>query len=168
MSTNSILSTNIVLGSLVLLSYYVLLPRTLPSGKVEPLWFGIDGKVRQMYYLSMVLTVVGYLGALWWIHTHASSKTRHTYVNAYIVTLLGALSWSVALWVWGRSTQSRALAVGGVFGALLLTTLGAWWLVGTAYANRAPWWVISLLGVYVFHVTVLDNGGWFYAFYVHQ
>lgn len=168
MASNSILHTNVVGGALVLLSYVFLLPRTLPDGSVDRLWFGIDGWSRGGFYVSMAVTVVTYLWAMTWLNNHATAASRLKYVYAYALTLLGAFGWTVALFLWGRLRRvgsfAKGLAVAGVFLALLVTTAGAWSLVHEARANLAPWWVLFFIGFYVCHVTVLDNGVWFYAF----
>lgn len=172
MRKNLILYTNVVGGALVLLSYVLLLPRTLPDGHVEPLWFGIDGWTRRVFYGSITVTVITYLWAMAWLNQHAIPAGRLKYTYAYAVTLVGALSWTVALFLWGRlrhiGSLAKALTAAGVALSLLVITLGAWWLAWEAHQNHTPRWVLLFVCFYVFHVTVLDNGVWLYAFVVGQ
>ena len=161
-----LLPTTIILGFFVLLSYYVLLPRTLPSQTIDPLWFGIDGHLRSFYYTSILCSGVVFLCALYWVSHNINGRNARRYIAAYILLLLSASLWTVSLWWWGQT--SSPVAVWSVFAALLGTTLGSMWVLHNAYSDKAPVWVLLCLVYFAFHVMVLDNVGWFYAFYTHS
>jgi hypothetical protein len=159
----SLLSITAMGGFFVLLSYYMLLPHTLPSQKIEPLWFGIDGALRTFYYASIVCSGIVFMGALYWVYYNINQRNARSYNASYALLLLSAMSWTVALWWWGRADSP--VAVWSVLMALIGTTLGSLWLLYNVCMNNAPVWVVLCLAYLSFHVLALDNVGWFYAFY---
>ena len=160
---NALLCIIIVGGCLVLLSYFILLPRTLPSRRLDPLWFGIQGTLRTVYYVSILCSAIVFFCSLYWIYHHLDHQNIQSYTNAYILLLLSAMLWAVALWWWGHHPST--VAVWSVCMTLIGTTIGSMWLLYNTYLNNAPQWVLLCLVYFVFHVFVLDNIGWFYAFY---
>ena len=159
----TLLSITVVGGFFVLLSYYALLPRTLPNQKIEPLWFGINGALRSFYYASIVCSGIVFLGALYWVYHNIDHRNARSYIASYTLLLLSAITWTVALWWWGQAPSP--VAVWGVFTALIGTTIGSLWVLYNVCLNNAPVWVVLCLVYFTFHVLVLDNIGWFYAFY---
>ena len=158
-------------GAAVLASYVYFLPRVFPkktAKSISALWFGIDGDLRNVYYVSIVLTALAFLVSLVWLlvtgNTHAHQNIHYVFAP-YAVFLAGALLWSVALWTWGHNVPTWWLTQTFVVLALTITTAGAVWLL-VAYVRhlRAPWWVCVFVAYVLFHVGVLDNIGWTTAF----
>jgi hypothetical protein len=184
----NLLAVVTVLGASVLASYGILLPRVRPDRSVTALWFGIDGRLRNVYYASILFSAVCFLAAFGWVYTKGSEAFASAVTPAYVVMLLGAVGWSVALWWWGRQSRGSALhtlAVWLTVAALVATSAGAGMLVytmcggggggsgrravGTAASPAAPpWWVCASVWYFLFHVLVMDNVGWSYAFVTHS
>lgn len=158
-----VLLTLVVGGLATILLYVLLLPQVLPGGSFDALWFGIDGWVRTLYLVSIALAAVAFLGVAGWLLSPAATDASRV-VPALTVFFVGAVLWSVLLWVWGQTGRGRAAAA-AVVGALTLTTAGAvWLLVELVRRMRAPVWVVVLAAFIVFHVGALDNVGWSVAF----
>ena len=162
-------------GLVTLLSYALLLPRVQPGRPVSDLWFGIDGKVRDGYYASMAVAAAGFLAAGSWLVGGTDSPSANT-VRARVrlpltVFFVGSVLWSVALVCWGAAARShrtwtRDVSVWAVFAALLATTVGAGgltWVLGTS--KPTPVWVSLGAALVLLHVGVLDNVGWFRAYW---
>ena len=105
LNSKYLLSITIILGLFVLLSYYVLLPRALPSQTVDPLWFGIDGRLRSFYYASILCSGVVFLCGLYWVYRNIDGRNVRRYIAGYALLLLSALLWTVSVWWWGQTTS---------------------------------------------------------------
>lgn len=180
---------------LTLLSYAYFLPRVFSKQPVSALWFGIDGWLRSAYYVSIVFAAVAFVVmSVWMLYRPPSDVSATRLANetcAVVCFFTGAVLWSVTLWIWGSAVRGRwgsvalHVAKGGVFVALLLTTIGVLWLIiewlRTSGGNRTrsfsmactphrqmstpvPWWVFLCAGYVLWHVGVLDNIGWSIAF----
>lgn len=147
-------------GCATLLSYIHFLPRVQPSKPISALWFGIKGPLRNVFYVSMFVSMCSFLAIVSWLILDNQCPLVHLWLPLFIF-FLGTSTWSVALWRWG--------VTGGFVWAVLLslvaTTTGAAWLWWSV-KNRlnAPWWVVWGTVAILFHVGVLDNIGWFVAF----
>lgn len=60
-----ILATNIILGSILIYSYYYLASKN--EGAVEKLWGNIKGNVRNLYKISILLAGIGYIYMLYFL-----------------------------------------------------------------------------------------------------
>ena len=180
-----LLSTLLIGGILTLLGYVYFLPRVSPTQPVSALWFGIQGPVRTVYYVSIVLAAIAFLVMSGWMlfrpSSNHSSERRVQETRGLSVFFAGAILWSVTLWIWGQvsganhthsgsRTVARGIAELAVMMALILTTVGAllllleWTNRGLNNGGHAPWWVVVAAGYVLFHVGVLDNIGWGVAF----
>jgi hypothetical protein len=162
-------------GILTMLSYAVLLPQVQPGRPVSSLWFGIDGRVRNMYYISMVVAAAGFLLVGSWLVFGArdpSSNTTRTRTRLPLSVFFGgSIMWSVALLWWGRShhsttTCTHRASVLAVLAALVATTVGAGGLTWELWTSRtAPAWATVGAALVLLHVGVLDNVGWYLAYW---
>ena len=174
-SKYSFLGIVFVLGCLVILSYIYILPRVQPRRSIDALWFGIDGYLRLFYYAFMVLTTLSFIIALVWIwNTFRPSVLYKQFILPYATFLVGAILWSITLWLWGQSQQpssshplTSSMTKGFVILSLLITSVGSGWILYSVYKQSyqpVPWWVYVALIIVFIHVFVLDNIGWTIAF----
>lgn len=170
-----LLATLVLGGAATCGGYVALLPRVYPKQtSLSPLWFGIDGGWRHVYYVSILCAAVAFCLVIGWLlaraaqssHVHAASLQAT--IPPWIVFFVGGTLWSVALYGWGRSGESLPAAM-AVVGALCLTTGGAAWLLAVLVRRvSAPRWVLAMAAVALFHVAVLDNVGWGARFLQHS
>ena len=153
----------VLMGILVVLSYIVLLPLVNTHQDINALWFGIHGRMRQCYYVSIVLSAIAFVSSTTWLYFH--SKHINQMWIPYFVFLVGAVSWSVALWLWGnyKSTTHQSLNIVlqiCVVLALVITSIGACGMLYQSIRKVFSTWVIIMYVYVCFHVVVLDNIGW--------
>jgi len=166
------------LGVLVIISYVVCLPNVYENEPTDALWFGIDGVLRNVYYVSMILTAIAFVGTVWWLYAYFPRHHFEQLQRPYATFLVGAILWSVTLWSWGRSLSVlppykqclTRIAKLLVIMSLCATSLGSVWIAyrTNQYANRVPIWVNVALFVVCTHVIVLDNIGWTSVFLMRR
>ena len=161
-------------GVYVLTSYAYLLPRSAsnltptrgaPAG-LDALWFGIDGRERTAFFVSMVVAAVAFLVAAMRFARSVTWSTFPALCVAYSVFFAGAVLWTVSLWWWTLDVYT-VLARITVIVALCLTTLGAAMLVREAWVVRRDTVAAVAAGLVLVHVGLFDNGRWASAFLYH-
>jgi len=152
-------------GIYVLTSYAYLLPRSIPHGEttLDALWFGIHGLERRMFYVSMVVSALAFVIATIRFSRSLTWKEFPALCVAYTLFLAGATLWTTSLW-WLSSNTYESMARISVIFALCLTTLGAIVLFREAWIVRRDLITAIAIGLVCFHVAVLDNSRWAYAF----
>ena len=153
----------IIMGTLVILSYMVLLPRVNTQKDINALWFGIRGHLRYFYYVSIGISAIAFVINTIWLLMNPIHL--HKMWMPYFVFLIGAIGWSMTLWFWGNYTSRHyfvwniVLKVFVVL-ALVVTSVGACGMLYQAIRNRFNTWIIMMYAYICFHVIVLDNIGW--------
>lgn len=152
------------LGTIVLLTYALCLPQAfrLPNGKLHA-WGGINGGLRTMYAVSIILAAVAYL---WLMYTLPASDCKNAI--AFQIFLGGAALWA-PLVLASMNAPDNGLLKAGVIAALTLTTAGAIGLLWRAAKGGATTTVVRRSTVIaaawlLFHVFLLDNVVWGYRF----
>ena len=172
-STFQMVFSVVLLGIGVLASYYFLLPHVKPNEPLSALWFGIPKSIQHVYYVSIVLSGIAFIASFVWIVQHIvrDDFIQHL-TTAYIVFLIGAISWSVTLWWWGttqKKTIAYTLSQASVVLSLTVTTIGVAWLLYNLWhihqsSVRIPMWCFACVIYLLFHVFVLDNIRWVFGF----
>lgn len=152
-------------GIYVLTSYAYLLPRSIPQGEttLDALWFGIHGLERRVFYASMVASALAFVIATIRFARSLTWKEFPALCVAYSLFLGGATLWTTSLWWFSFNTYANLARV-FVIVALCLTTLGAILLFREAWVVRRDLITAISIGLVCFHVAVLDNHRWAYAF----
>lgn len=171
--TSQMVSSVLILGSIVIGSYYFVLPRVNPNKPLSELWFGVSKNIQPFYYVSIFLSGIAFIASfLWILHNITNAVIIRKITTAYIIFLVGAIGWSMTLWWWGTTEKhsvAHTLAQTSVVTSLTLTTFGVALLIYHLWVARSqgtvlPWWCLACVLYLLFHVCVLDNIHWVYCF----
>ena len=160
-----------IIGGAAVIGSYVFGVRG-KSGSADRLWGGMPQKVRPVYYVSMLLSAIGYFFFIYFLLFQVESESvliadSLGYWIFYII-FIGMLGFSAlwmpltnkmanepkkSTWIWVRTV----LVMVGLFSCALY-----WAILSIQEGNQgvAYWLAVAGSGYFAFHTTVLDMLFW--------
>ena len=153
MNNYELLTINLGLGAIVLLSY-IYLKYAMDEGiTVDQLWGNITGNKRMLYWISISLAACCYSYIIYYT-TKNKDKSDLLYYGTFLM-LIGASLWAPLLYANLVNNYSNIFTIL----SLCLTSVGAILLTIYLY-NKGN--LISKIAIsyYLFHVLIMDNIIW--------
>lgn len=164
-----ILSTNVILGSILLFSYYFL--GTKNTTNIEALWGNIKGNTRKLYIVSIFLATIAYIGMLYFIVFKVKNNVLQLYKIhvSQVILLLASLIW-LPLTISYLGNNNILKRTGIIFTLFIVVSSAlsiVTELLKIEYNGNDDLHTLAIVcGVYfLIHVFFLDFLGWSYNFF---